>query len=149
MKLCPPTRLPSLQGGSSWGRAALFHKHIYGVNSMQASAEKIQACMSAAPLEDAVVVMAHNEPAGLGSEVNSICGKDWSSKAGETLCCRHQQLHSCCAAGCMSQDFDHLGNDCCILERLVFFAALEHLGERGQGRMYRLVLDDCEQHKIM
>ena len=71
------------QGGSSWARAALFHKIRYGVNSMQDSANRVFDCISRAPSDDMVVIMAHNGPAGVGSEVHSICGKDWSAKGGK------------------------------------------------------------------
>lgn len=58
---------------------------MYGVNSMEESANKICATIRDQPAEHAVVVMAHNGPSGLGSEQHDICGKDWSDKAGETL----------------------------------------------------------------
>ena len=77
--------LITIQGGSSWTRAALFHELVYGVHSMQDSADHIYSSVSNAPPDDTVVVMAHNGPSGVGSKQYSICGKDWSTKGGETL----------------------------------------------------------------
>lgn len=84
----------SAQGGSSWNRAASFHNINYGVESMQDSADRVYDCISRAPSSDAVVVMAHNGPAGVGSETYSICGKDWSTKGGETCLMLHALMES-------------------------------------------------------
>lgn len=70
------------QGGPSWARAARFQHILYGINSMEESADKICATIQDQPDEDAVVVLAHNGPSGLGSQHHDICGKDWSDKAG-------------------------------------------------------------------
>ena len=58
---------------------------MHGLGSMQASADRISATIQQQPAEHAVVVMAHNGPAGLGDQQHDICGKDWSDKAGKQL----------------------------------------------------------------
>lgn len=73
----------SWQGGSIWEKAARFNHIMYGVGSMQAAADRISANIGQQPAEHAVVVMAHNGPAGLGEQQHDICGKDWSHKAGD------------------------------------------------------------------
>lgn len=73
----------TMQGGSSWNRAARFNHIMYGVGSMKASADRICECIAQQPPEHAVVVMAHNGPAGLGDQQHDICGRDWLDKAGE------------------------------------------------------------------
>lgn len=56
---------------------------MYGINNMKESADKICATIRDQPVQDAVVVLAHNGPSGFGSQQHDICGKDWSDKAGE------------------------------------------------------------------
>lgn len=65
---------------------------MYGINSMEESANKICTTIQEQPEEHAVVVMAHNGPNGFGSEQHDICGKDWSDKAGKTLAASWQSL---------------------------------------------------------
>ena len=84
MLLSDETVIIIIQGGASWARAALFHELVYGVHSMQDSADRIYSSVSNVPPEDTLVMMAHNGPSGVGSECHSICGKDWSPKGGGT-----------------------------------------------------------------
>ena len=81
------------QGGSSWARAARFQHIMYGVNNMEESANKMYATIQGQPVEDAVVVLAHNGRSGFGSQQHDICGKDWSDKAGECLLSATYTLH--------------------------------------------------------
>ena len=71
-----------MQGGNKWARAARFNDLLYGIDSMESSADKIADTISQQPAEHAVVVMAHNGPSGVGAAAHDICGKDWSDKAG-------------------------------------------------------------------
>ncbi len=73
----------AIQGGSSWNRAAKFNHIMFDVNSMEASAARIAETIVQQPAEHAVVVMAHNGPAGLGQQQHDICGRDWLEKAGK------------------------------------------------------------------
>ncbi|DBA85358.1 TPA: hypothetical protein ACH3X2_006038 [Trebouxia sp. C0005] len=74
---------PFSAGGSSWNRAAKFNHIMFNVNSMEASAARIADNIVRQPAEHAVVVMAHNGPAGLGQQQYDICGRDWLEKAGD------------------------------------------------------------------
>lgn len=56
---------------------------MFNVNSMEASAARIADNIVRQPAEHAVVVMAHNGPAGLGQQQYDICGRDWLEKAGK------------------------------------------------------------------
>ena len=56
---------------------------MFNVNSMEASAARIAETIVRQPAKHAVVVMAHNGPAGLGQQTHDICGRDWLEKAGE------------------------------------------------------------------
>ena len=56
---------------------------MFGIGSMQASADKVFQTIQEQPKEHVVVVMAHNGPTGLGAQQHDICGKDWSDKPGE------------------------------------------------------------------
>ncbi len=75
----------AIQGGSSWNRAAKFNHIMFNVNSMKASAARIAETIVQQPAEHAVVVMAHNGPAGLGQQQHDICGRDWLEKAGRGI----------------------------------------------------------------
>lgn len=73
--LPPPT---PLQGGDSWRNISHFMAAVLGVESPQASAERIVAAAApAAARGDAIVLLAHNGPAGLGAQRHDICGVDW------------------------------------------------------------------------
>jgi hypothetical protein len=51
---------------------------VCGVDSLEASAERIAAAAApGAARGDALVVVAHNGPAGLGAARHDICGVDW------------------------------------------------------------------------
>ncbi|KAL0042361.1 hypothetical protein WJX77_010062 [Trebouxia sp. C0004] len=74
---------PFSAGGSSWNRAAKFNHIMFDVNNMEASAARIAETIVRQPAEHAVVVIAHNGPAGLGQQPHDICGCDWLEKAGD------------------------------------------------------------------
>ena len=80
--LAPGLRNPCLrtcpQGGGGWDSIALFMSAVCGVESIEGSAAKIAAAAApAAARGDAVVVVAHNGPFGLGARRQDICGVDW------------------------------------------------------------------------
>ena len=82
-QICSISVSIAIQGGSSWNRAAKFNHIMFNVNSMEASAARIAETIVRQPAKHAVVVMAHNGPAGLGQQTHDICGQDWLEKAGE------------------------------------------------------------------
>ncbi|CAI7810765.1 unnamed protein product [Closterium sp. NIES-53] len=69
---------PFSYGPSSWAKS--FYRARCGVRTMNASMAKITETIRAAPESHSVVVLAHNGPAGLGSNAWDICGKDFPSK---------------------------------------------------------------------
>ncbi|CAI5521865.1 unnamed protein product, partial [Closterium sp. Naga37s-1] len=69
---------PFSYGPSSWAKS--FYRTRCGVRTMNASTAKITETIRAAPDSHSVVVLAHNGPAGLGSQPWDICGKDFPSK---------------------------------------------------------------------
>ncbi|KAI8465375.1 MAG: hypothetical protein J3K34DRAFT_461440 [Monoraphidium minutum] len=75
---------PFSKGGSSWESIAPFMSAVCGVDSMEASAERIvSAAAPAAARGDAVVMVAHNGPSGLGGARHDICGVDWRKEEGD------------------------------------------------------------------
>ncbi|KAK9828490.1 hypothetical protein WJX72_000284 [[Myrmecia] bisecta] len=68
---------PFSSGGSSWGHAAQFYADVYGISSVHDSAKYIAARALEQPPDHALVLLAHNGPAGLGSQRHDICGVDW------------------------------------------------------------------------
>lgn len=79
----------SVVGGRpfSCGGEALFRPRLlsarYGVNDMEESAKKIYEAALGTPEGHSIVLLAHNGPTGLGSEVNDICGRDWVYGGGD------------------------------------------------------------------
>ena len=58
-----------------------IYEHLWGFRAMRESAAMVRRPMcEESPEDHQVVLLAHNGPHGLGSEPNSICGKDWPSK---------------------------------------------------------------------
>lgn len=57
---------------------ASFYSTLTGVDSMQESAERIAACVRAQPPSEAVIVIAHNGPHGLGATPEAPAGKDFT-----------------------------------------------------------------------
>ena len=72
-----------LQGGPEWHRCHDFYTHMFGCASFEESAARTSEAIEAADAEDAVVVVAHNGPTGLGSSHWSICGKDFVKEGGD------------------------------------------------------------------
>ena len=52
---------------------------VYGPLTEEESVKKIIKCSMAAREDLPLIIMAHSGPLGLGSEPNSICGKDWKA----------------------------------------------------------------------
>ncbi|XP_072981052.1 uncharacterized protein [Typha angustifolia] len=79
----------SVVGGRpfSCGGDRLFRPRLlsmrYGVNDMEESAKKIYETAVETPEEHSVILLAHNGPTGLGSNVNDICGRDWVFGGGD------------------------------------------------------------------
>ncbi|XP_022731944.1 uncharacterized protein LOC111286307 isoform X2 [Durio zibethinus] len=55
----------------------------YGVQDMDGSAKRIYDAALGTPEDHLVILLAHNGPTGLGSELNDICGKDWVFGGGD------------------------------------------------------------------
>ena len=50
---------------------------VYGPMTSRQSADRIVEAAGYAPLNWPLVILAHSGPTGLGSEPNSLCGRDW------------------------------------------------------------------------
>ena len=59
-----------------------FTQSLYGPRTMRESAEKISQEILGQAEGDAVIVMAHNGPKGLGSRRHDPCGKDFRPEEG-------------------------------------------------------------------
>ncbi|XP_065623035.1 uncharacterized protein LOC112023458 isoform X2 [Quercus suber] len=79
----------SIVGGRpfSSGGEQLFRKKLlsarYGVQDMDGSARRIYNAALGTPEDHFVILLAHNGPTGLGSNLNDICGKDWVFGGGD------------------------------------------------------------------
>lgn len=69
-------------GGDELFRSKLIADR-YGVHNMEESARKIYETALGAPEGHYIVVLAHNGPKGLGSNMNDICGRDWVFEGGD------------------------------------------------------------------
>ncbi|TXG60788.1 hypothetical protein EZV62_012151 [Acer yangbiense] len=84
-----PTIKLSIVGGRpfSCGGEQIFRKKLlsarYGVQDMDGSAKRIYKAAMGTPKDHLVILLAHNGPTGLGSELNDICGKDWVFGGGD------------------------------------------------------------------
>lgn len=73
----------SVVGGRpfSCGGEKLFRKKLlsagFGVEDIDQSARRICKAAMGAPADHLVILLAHNGPTGLGSNIDDICGKDW------------------------------------------------------------------------
>ncbi len=56
-------------------------KAIYGEISLRQSVDFIVKAARQAPVESPLILLAHSGPSGLGSEINSPCGRDWLKPA--------------------------------------------------------------------
>jgi len=73
---------PFSKGGMHWGTVAEFYKKYYNVDSMEDSMSKIlESVLDEKNAEHALVVVAHNGPAGLGSRQEDPCGVDFMEPA--------------------------------------------------------------------
>ncbi|KAL1817687.1 hypothetical protein ACET3Z_020261 [Daucus carota] len=73
---------PFSAGGQRLFRPKLLSKR-YGVKTMEESAKRIYKAALGAPEDHSIIFLAHNGPTGLGSEVNDICGRDWTFEGGD------------------------------------------------------------------
>ncbi|KAL7600571.1 hypothetical protein Lser_V15G23844 [Lactuca serriola] len=79
----------SVVGGRpfSCGGERLFRKQLlnkrYGVHNMNESAKKICEAAVGTPKDHSIILLAHNGPTGLGSNMNDICGRDWVRGGGD------------------------------------------------------------------
>ncbi|KAG8495366.1 hypothetical protein CXB51_013049 [Gossypium anomalum] len=79
----------SIVGGRpfSCGGQQIFRKRLlsarYGIQDMEGSAKRIYEAALRTPEDHLVILLAHNGPTGLGSELNDICGKDWVFGGGD------------------------------------------------------------------
>ncbi|CAL9028191.1 unnamed protein product [Prunus brigantina] len=79
----------SVVGGRpfSCGGQHLFRPKLlsarYGVQDMDGSAKRICKAALGAPEDHLVILLAHNGPTGLGSNLDDICGKDWVYGGGD------------------------------------------------------------------
>ncbi|KAI4344252.1 hypothetical protein L6164_011499 [Bauhinia variegata] len=79
----------SVVGGRpfSCGGQQLFRKKLlsarYGVEDMEGSAKRIHKAALGTPEDHFLILLAHNGPTGLGSNLNDICGKDWVFGGGD------------------------------------------------------------------
>ncbi|XP_076932860.1 uncharacterized protein LOC143598553 [Bidens hawaiensis] len=71
----------------SCGGERIFRKQLlakrYGVNNMNESAKRISDAASGTPNNHSIILLAHNGPTGLGSNINDICGRDWVREGGD------------------------------------------------------------------
>ncbi|KAK8581997.1 hypothetical protein V6N13_144985 [Hibiscus sabdariffa] len=81
-----PSLKLSVVGGwpFSWGGQQIFRKRLlsarYGIQDI---AQRIHEATLGTPEDHLVILLAHNGPTGLGSELNDICGKDWVLEGGD------------------------------------------------------------------
>ncbi|KAH0970172.1 hypothetical protein GBA52_022328 [Prunus armeniaca] len=79
----------SVVGGRpfSCGGQQLFRPKLllarYGVQDMDGSAKRICKAALGAPEDHLVILLAHNGPTGLGSNLDDVCGKDWVYGGGD------------------------------------------------------------------
>jgi uncharacterized protein (TIGR04168 family) len=66
---------PFSWGGSEW-KIADFYQERFGITGFADSTNKIVASVKSAK-HDQIIFIGHNGPKGLGTEPESICGKDW------------------------------------------------------------------------
>ncbi len=72
---------PFTWGGNEW-KNKQFLRERYGVEDFAQSQTKIVENALASPHEH-LIFLAHNGPTGLGSEPESICGRDWNPLGGD------------------------------------------------------------------
>ncbi|KAK2646686.1 hypothetical protein Ddye_021881 [Dipteronia dyeriana] len=84
-----PTIKLSIVGGRpfSCGGEQIFRKKLlsarYGVQDMDGSAKRIYEAAMGTPKDHLIILLAHNGPTGLGSDLKDICGKDWVFGGGD------------------------------------------------------------------
>ena len=71
---------PYSWGGAEW-KYSDFYEERYGVDSFEASTERIVDVANTATCKN-LIIIGHNGPTGLGEDAESICGKDWGEPIG-------------------------------------------------------------------
>jgi uncharacterized protein (TIGR04168 family) len=72
---------PFSWGGSDWKHSD-FYQSRYGINSFEASTERIVAAAQRAT-QETVIFIGHCGPKGLGEAAEAPCGKDWKPIGGD------------------------------------------------------------------
>ncbi len=72
---------PFSWGGPKWSNEE-FYRHRYGIDGLDASADRIVKGAIAAEY-DTTIFLAHNGPSGLGAAPEDPCGKDWNPIGGD------------------------------------------------------------------
>ncbi|XP_019453294.1 PREDICTED: uncharacterized protein LOC109354924 isoform X1 [Lupinus angustifolius] len=72
---------PFSSGGKPLSRKSLLSAR-YGIKDMDESAKRIQKAALGTPEDHFLILLAHNGPTGLGSDLSDICGKDWEFVGG-------------------------------------------------------------------
>lgn len=72
---------PFSWGGPSW-KHRKFYWERYGVDSMEASSQRIIQAVDAAA-HNTLIFLGHCGPAGLGDAPEAICGRDWKPNGGD------------------------------------------------------------------
>jgi uncharacterized protein (TIGR04168 family) len=68
---------PFSKGGKDWKSVASFYEKHYQVYSLEESFQRIFDSVLSTTASDALVMLAHNGPSGLGDERYAPCGVDW------------------------------------------------------------------------
>ncbi|CAD7700927.1 unnamed protein product [Ostreobium quekettii] len=74
---------PFTEGGVHVYNMSQFYNELYGMETVDEYTKKVSDLMISAPPDDAIVVMGHNGPSGLGSRRWDICGIDWKQEEGD------------------------------------------------------------------
>jgi uncharacterized protein (TIGR04168 family) len=72
---------PFSWGGPEWKNKS-FYKDRFGLKGFEESADRIMEAVARAGTNH-LIFIGHNGPAGLGSEAESPCGKDWGGVPGD------------------------------------------------------------------
>ncbi|PSN20299.1 TIGR04168 family protein [filamentous cyanobacterium CCP5] len=72
---------PFSWGGPSW-KHGKFYRDRYGIANMEESILRMQQVVDATA-HDTLIFLGHCGPAGLGTEMESICGRDWKNSGGD------------------------------------------------------------------
>jgi uncharacterized protein (TIGR04168 family) len=72
---------PFSWGGLTW-RNSQFYRDRYQIKNFEESTQQmVESAQDAA--SQTLIFIAHNGPAGLGKQIESICGRDWKAEGGD------------------------------------------------------------------